>query len=148
MSRCSPGVGVHDRYTRRNRFHRRFASATVRRNVRADPAYPAARATGSSLLAVILPSVFFTLPKIKPVSGSARPTGFRAGGLSFATPSPAPEDPKTNVPLRGGDFQLAINGYIAMARDMRLLHAAVAILSRSCWPRWQFVVAAQSQAPA
>jgi len=73
MSRCCPGSGVHGRYTRRARLHRAFCAATVRRNVRADPAYPAALATGSSRFAVIFPSVDLTLVKIRSVNGPANP---------------------------------------------------------------------------
>ena len=60
ITRCPPGAGTQGRYTRRSRRWRALASATSRRRLRAEPAYPAARATGSRRLAEIRPSVTLT----------------------------------------------------------------------------------------
>src|SRR5215207_11351023 len=56
-----------------NHPHVAFCSAAPRRNVRAEPAEPAARATGRNHFAVVLPSVALTLPKVKSARGSANP---------------------------------------------------------------------------
>jgi hypothetical protein len=60
MTRCSPGDHTGQRPRWCSTRQSLFACATSRRKFRADPSYPAARAAGSSLLAVIRPADFFT----------------------------------------------------------------------------------------
>ncbi len=70
MTRCSPGTGTHGRYVRRSRRQAALARATARRRLRAEPAYPAARQTGSSRLALIRPSVALTRLAMRAANGS------------------------------------------------------------------------------
>ena len=59
MTRCPPGDHTAGRRPRWFSLrHHLFCVATSRRKLRADPAYPAARAAGNNRFALIRPFVF------------------------------------------------------------------------------------------